>query len=81
MGSEMCIRDSARRLHRPPGTAYVPERFPTALPFTAHGHLTRLGALPALVVTGSPARQAITSLVTGSRSGTEPLLSWRSPPP
>ena len=32
-----------------------------------------LGALLALVVTGSPAQLAITSLVTGSRSGTVPV--------
>ncbi|MGY1496646.1 ABC transporter [Streptomyces sp. QTS52] len=32
-----------------------------------------LGALLAMVVTGSPAKSAITSLVTGSRSGTIPV--------
>ncbi|MDX2546579.1 ABC transporter [Streptomyces sp. WI04-05B] len=32
-----------------------------------------LGALLAMVVTGSPAKAAITSLVTGSRSGTVPV--------
>lgn len=32
-----------------------------------------LGALLAMVVTGSPAKSAITSLVTGSRSGNVPV--------
>ncbi|MGJ5752650.1 ABC transporter ATP-binding protein [Streptomyces puniciscabiei] len=31
-----------------PRTAYVPERFPSALPFTALGYLTRLGAVHGL---------------------------------
>ncbi|MER6561158.1 ATP-binding cassette domain-containing protein [Streptomyces sp. NPDC001027] len=31
-----------------PRTAYVPERFPAALPFTAAGYLTRLGAVHGL---------------------------------
>ncbi|MDX2546578.1 ABC transporter ATP-binding protein [Streptomyces sp. WI04-05B] len=31
-----------------PRTAYVPERFPSALPFTAHGYLTHLGAVHGL---------------------------------
>lgn len=31
-----------------PRTAYVPERFPGALPFTAHGYLTHLGAVHGL---------------------------------
>nr|WP_203732355.1 ATP-binding cassette domain-containing protein [Streptomyces sp. SID12501] len=31
-----------------PRTAYVPERFPAALPFTAHGYLTHLGAVHGL---------------------------------
>ena len=31
-----------------PRTAYVPERFPTALPFTAHAYLTHLGAVHGL---------------------------------
>ncbi|WP_330287126.1 ABC transporter ATP-binding protein [Streptomyces sp. NBC_00576] len=31
-----------------PRTAYVPERFPTVLPFTAHGYLTHLGAVHGL---------------------------------
>ncbi|MEU6225351.1 ATP-binding cassette domain-containing protein [Streptomyces sp. NPDC047042] len=31
-----------------PRTAYVPERFPATLPFTAHGYLTHLGAVHGL---------------------------------
>ncbi|WP_327698273.1 ABC transporter ATP-binding protein [Streptomyces sp. NBC_00459] len=31
-----------------PRTTYVPERFPAALPFTAHGYLTHLGAVQGL---------------------------------
>ncbi|MEV6356851.1 ABC transporter ATP-binding protein [Streptomyces hydrogenans] len=33
---------------RPPRTAYVPERFPPALPFTAHGYLVHLARLQGL---------------------------------
>jgi ABC-type Mn2+/Zn2+ transport system ATPase subunit len=31
-----------------PRTSYVPERFPSALPFTAHGYLTHLGTIHGL---------------------------------
>ncbi|WP_055528407.1 ABC transporter ATP-binding protein [Streptomyces graminilatus] len=36
-----------------PRTAYVPERFPAALPFTAHGYLTHLGAVHGLARTAA----------------------------
>ncbi|CAL9589418.1 ABC transporter ATP-binding protein [Streptomyces sp. enrichment culture] len=36
------------RLTGRPRTAYVPERFPPALPFTAHGYLTHLGTVHGL---------------------------------
>lgn len=39
---------SEGRISGAPRTAYVPERFPTALPFTALGYLTHLGAVHGL---------------------------------
>ncbi|MEW2115386.1 ATP-binding cassette domain-containing protein [Streptomyces sp. NPDC005474] len=36
-----------------PRTAYVPERFPATLPFTAHGYLTHLGAVHGLARTAA----------------------------
>lgn len=38
-------RPSAGRITGRPATAYVPERFPPALPFDAHGYLVHLGAI------------------------------------
>ncbi|MER7170372.1 ABC transporter ATP-binding protein [Streptomyces mesophilus] len=39
---------NAGRIEGRPRTAYVPERFPPALPFTAHGYLTHLGRVHGL---------------------------------
>ncbi|EME98124.1 ABC transporter, partial [Streptomyces mobaraensis NBRC 13819 = DSM 40847] len=39
---------SAGRITGRPRTAYVPERFPAALPLTALGYLTRLGRVHGL---------------------------------
>ncbi|MDI3402313.1 ATP-binding cassette domain-containing protein [Streptomyces cavernicola] len=39
---------SEGRIHGRPRTAYVPERFPSALPFTAIGYLTHLGRVHGL---------------------------------
>ncbi|MFF4801576.1 ATP-binding cassette domain-containing protein [Streptomyces sp. NPDC001351] len=39
---------SEGRITGRPRTAYVPERFPSALPFTAHGYLTHLGTIHGL---------------------------------
>ncbi|MBC9713089.1 ABC transporter ATP-binding protein [Streptomyces sp. TRM66268-LWL] len=39
---------SAGRIEGRPRTAYVPERFPPALPFTAYGYLTHLGRIHGL---------------------------------
>ncbi|MEU4656187.1 ATP-binding cassette domain-containing protein [Streptomyces sp. NPDC023723] len=47
-------RPTAGRITGRPRTAYVPERFPPALPFTALGYLTHLGA-----VHGMPRRAAV----------------------
>ncbi|MFB7104312.1 ATP-binding cassette domain-containing protein [Streptomyces hydrogenans] len=41
---------------RPPRTAYVPERFPPALPFTAHGYLVHLARLQGLRTGAARAR-------------------------
>ncbi|MDF9816268.1 ABC-2 type transport system ATP-binding protein [Streptomyces sp. SPB162] len=41
-------RPSAGRITGRPATAYVPERFPPALPFDAHGYLVHLGAVHGL---------------------------------
>ncbi|MFJ9409629.1 ATP-binding cassette domain-containing protein [Streptomyces sp. NPDC101393] len=41
-------RPSAGRITGRPRTAYVPERFPAALPFTAVGYLTHLGRIHGL---------------------------------
>ncbi|WP_369226264.1 ATP-binding cassette domain-containing protein [Streptomyces sp. R39] len=41
-----------------PRTAYVPERFPAALPFTPSGYLTRLGAVHGLSRRSAAARAA-----------------------
>ncbi len=39
---------TAGRIEGRPRTAFVPERFPPALPFTAHGYLTHLGRIHGL---------------------------------
>ncbi|MCZ4103603.1 ATP-binding cassette domain-containing protein, partial [Streptomyces sp. H39-C1] len=41
-------RPSTGRITGRPATAYVPERFPPALPFDAHGYLVHLGAIHGL---------------------------------
>ncbi|MFB9512559.1 ABC transporter ATP-binding protein [Streptomyces purpureus] len=41
---------------RPPRTAYVPERFPAALPFTASGYLVHLGRIQGLGRAAAAAR-------------------------
>jgi hypothetical protein len=41
-----------------PRTAYVPERFPAALPFTAAGYLTHLGRIHGLGRSAARARSA-----------------------
>ncbi|MGW4895197.1 ATP-binding cassette domain-containing protein [Kitasatospora sp. NPDC004240] len=41
-------RPTVGRVHRPPRTAYVPERFPPALPFDARSYLLRVGRVHGL---------------------------------
>ncbi|MER6481833.1 ATP-binding cassette domain-containing protein [Streptomyces filamentosus] len=57
---------------RPRGTAYVPERFPPALPFTALGHLVHLGRLQGLTtaVARTRATRWLERLGAGGYAGT-----------
>ncbi|WP_034088553.1 ATP-binding cassette domain-containing protein [Streptacidiphilus albus] len=57
----VCEPTRGRVRERPARRAYVPERFPAALPFTAHGYLCHLGRIHGL--RGSePARRADAAL-------------------
>ncbi|MFI9102662.1 ATP-binding cassette domain-containing protein [Streptomyces fildesensis] len=51
-------RPSTGRITGRPATAYVPERFPPALPFDAHGYLVHLGAIHGLRRTTAARRAA-----------------------
>jgi ABC-2 type transport system ATP-binding protein len=52
---------SRGRIRARPPAGYVPERFPPALPFTAHGYLTHLGRLHGL--RGGPLAAAVTASI------------------
>lgn len=72
------------RLTGRPRTAYVPERFPAALPFTALGYLTHLGTVHGLSRTSlsaapAPPRSARTPSRTGTPAGAARARS-RAPP-
>ena len=54
-------RPSRGRIRARSAAGYVPERFPPALPFTAHGYLTHLGRLHGL--RGGPLVAAVTASI------------------
>jgi ABC-type Mn2+/Zn2+ transport system ATPase subunit len=62
---------SRGRIRARPPAGYVPERFPPALPFTAHGYLTHLGRLHGL--RGGPLAAAVTASI--DRLGLSPYAS------
>ncbi|MGW1074753.1 ABC transporter ATP-binding protein [Streptomyces sp. NPDC002537] len=63
---------SAGRITGRPRTAYVPERFPAALPFTAAGYLTRLGRVHGLGRSAAAhgAREWLEHFGAGAHAGT-----------